>query len=85
MLMHHFRHNILTPPQIKRINRMIFKFIWNGPDIVKREIIRKKLRHGGLNIMEPHNVNYAALIAWLQTPPPPEGEGTEDRDLWKKN
>ena len=83
MLMHHFRHNILTPPQIKRINRMIFKFIWNGPDKVKREIIRKKFKHGGLNIMEPHNVNNAALMAWLQKPPL-EGEGTEDTDLWKK-
>ena len=81
MLMHHFRHNLMSQAQTKRLNRMVYKFLWSGPDKVKRTIIRKKLKDGGLNIIEPHKINYAVLSSWLQSI---DTETEEDSDLWKR-
>ena len=34
-LLHHFRHGKMSTSAAKRLNRAIYRFLWNGPDRVK--------------------------------------------------
>ena len=55
LLLHHFRHGKMTPATTKKLNRLIFRFLWNGPDKTKREITRgKKSEMGALMSLTPN-------------------------------
>ena len=67
-----FIHLFLALPNppgelIKQIERMFFKFLWNnGPDRIKRSIIVKNVREGGLRMI---NISYfikALNISWFR-------------------
>ncbi len=58
--------NILMPERyIKEINRLLYKFIWKGPDKIKRVIARRKIREGGLGMPDASDIAKAASIQWI--------------------
>ncbi len=57
----------ITMPQryIKQINKLIYNFIWKGPDKIKRTIIRRKIIEGGLAVPDAMDIAKAASIQWI--------------------
>ena len=46
---------IETPPEIiKKLEKMIYKFLWKGPDKVTRLSVINTLENGGLNLTDLH-------------------------------
>ncbi|MCG7892737.1 MAG: reverse transcriptase domain-containing protein, partial [Candidatus Thiodiazotropha endolucinida] len=72
LLLAKFTHLFLALPNppgelIKQIEKMFYKFLWNnGPDRIKRSVIVKNIREGGLRMI---NISYfikALKISWLR-------------------
>ena len=67
-----FIHLLLALPNppgdfIKRLERLFFKFLWNaGPDRIKREVIVKDLKAGGLRMININSFIKALKITWLR-------------------
>ncbi len=58
--------NINMPEQyIKQINKLIYNFIWKGPDKIKRIIARRKVSEGGLSVPDAADIARAASIQWI--------------------
>ena len=57
---------IQTPMEIiKRMERMIFKFLWRGPDKVTRTSVINSVENGGLNLMDIETQIKALRLAWI--------------------
>ena len=55
--------NITMPNRyVKEINRLLYKFIWKGPDKIKRIVARRKIREGGLGMPDAADIAKAASI-----------------------
>ena len=50
---------------IKRMERMIFKFLWRGPDKVMRNTVINSVENGGLNLMDIETQIKALRLAWI--------------------
>ena len=58
---------IFTPLTIQRqINSIIHQFIWNGPDKIKRSVIRSNYDEGGLKMMDIYSRIKAQHIMWVK-------------------
>ena len=58
---------ISTPLTIQRqINSIIHQFIWNGPDKIKRSVIRSNYDKGGLKMMDIYSRIKARHIMWVK-------------------
>ena len=56
-------------PELKRIDNMIFKFLWNkkwygnrAPDRIKREVLKRDYKGGGLKVPDVSNINKALKL-----------------------
>ena len=57
---------IETPPEIvKQMEKMIFKFLWNGPDKVTRLSMINTLDNGGLNLTDFESHIKALRLSWI--------------------
>ena len=55
---------IETPPEIvKQMEKMIYKFLWKGPDKVTILSVIKTLQNGGLNLTDLHIK--ALRLSWI--------------------
>lgn len=67
-----FNHLFLALPNppgelIKQLEKLFYKFLWNsGPDRIKRSIIVKDLRVGGLRMVNISSFIKALKITWLR-------------------
>ena len=50
----------------RQINSIIHKFIWNGPDKIKRSVIRSNYDEGGLKMMDIYSRIKAQHIMWVK-------------------
>ena len=57
---------IETPPEIiKQMERMIYKFLWKGPDKVTRLSVINTLEYGGLNLTDLELHIKALRLSWI--------------------
>ena len=57
---------IQTPMEImKRMERMIFKFLWRGPDKVTRNSVINSVENSGVNLMDIETQIKALKLAWI--------------------
>ena len=57
---------IETPYDIlRRMERMIYKFLWKGPDKVTRNSVINKLEQGGLNLTDIETQIKALRLSWI--------------------
>ena len=57
---------IETPPEIiKQMERMIYKFLWKGPDKVTRLSVINTLENGGLNLTDLELHIKALRLSWI--------------------
>ena len=57
----------LPPPNILKINIMIFSFIWkDGPDRIKRSVITNNYTEDGLKMVETLTFIKALKVSWLR-------------------
>ena len=47
---------VIPPTVIKRIESMLYKFVWSGKDKAKRKRVIQELKHGGLNMVDIRSV-----------------------------
>ena len=57
--------NHLKKETIKEINKMIFSFIWNGKDRIKRDTICADLENGGLNAPHLESIIFTSRLTWI--------------------
>ena len=58
---------IQTPMEIiKRMERMIFKFLWKGPDKVTRNSVINSVENGGINLMDIETQIKALRLSWIR-------------------
>ena len=51
---------------IKEVNKLVFGFIWNGPDRIKREILVKQYEDGGLKMICSKSLLQVQKVKWIQ-------------------
>ena len=58
---------ILETPQeiIKQMERMVYKFLWKGPDKVTRLSVINMLKNGGLNLTDLETQIKAIRLSWI--------------------
>ena len=58
---------ILETPQeiIKQMERMVYKFLWKGPDKVTRLSVINTLKNGGLNLTDLETQIKAIRLSWI--------------------
>ena len=57
---------IQTPMEtIKRMERMIFKFLWKGPDKVTRNSVINSIKNGWLNLIDIETQIKALRLSWI--------------------
>ena len=57
---------IQTPMEIiKRMERMIFKFLWKGPDKVTRNSVINSIKNGGFNLIDIETQIKALRLSWI--------------------
>jgi len=55
-----------TPPEvIKQMEKMVFKFLWKGPDKVTRLSVINTLDKGGLNLTDFESYIKALRLSWI--------------------
>jgi hypothetical protein len=70
---------ISMPTQIqKKINDIVFKFIWNGPDRIKRNVICNKYEYGGLKMIDLKSRIKTQNVMWLKRLIMPNDAGWKD-------
>jgi hypothetical protein len=47
-IIYHLQNTFLNPEQLKKLESIVYNFIWNGPDKIKRDTIKKDFDEGGL-------------------------------------
>ena len=59
---------VLSMPNdiINKINDIIYKFIWNGPDRLKRKSVRNKYDNGGLKMIDLKSRVRTQNVIWLK-------------------
>ena len=50
---------------IKRIERMLYKFLWGGKDIVKRKKVIQELKQGGLKMIDIRSIFRYFKAVWI--------------------
>lgn len=57
-----------NPPleMLKQLERVFYKFIWNGPDKTKRNIINKQYKTGGLQMTNLTDFIHSLKVTWLR-------------------
>ena len=60
--------SVLSPPKqiLKQIEGLLFKFLWNGNDKVKRHATYNDYSEGGLRMPNVEIVVKSLRLAWLQ-------------------
>lgn len=62
----YFSSIIQTPMEtIKRMKRMIFQFLWKGPDKVMRNSVINSIYNGGLNLIDIETQIKALRLSWI--------------------
>ena len=56
---------VMTDTMVKQINRLIYRFVWKGPDKIKREVASKSHERGGLKLPGAGDIANAASVQWL--------------------
>ena len=58
---------ILETPQeiIKQMERMVYKFLWKGPEKVARLSVINSLKNGGLNLTDLETQIKAMRLSWI--------------------
>ena len=57
---------IETPSDIiRKMERMIYRFLWDGPDKVTRNSVRNTIEHGGLNLTDIETQIKALRLSWI--------------------
>ena len=49
----------------KRLNKLIYNYLWNGPDKVKRSVIVQKVSEGGLKMIDVNSWLLSLKAAWV--------------------
>jgi len=65
----YFLINIPRPPDnvLQNINRMLYGFLWSGKrDKVKREVMIKSCRDGGIGMVDIFMLNKALKLTWMK-------------------
>ena len=56
---------VVPPNEIKRIESMLYRFLWGGKDRVKRKRVIQELKHGGLNMIDIRGMFMSFKAAWV--------------------
>ena len=56
---------VIPPNVIKRIESMLYKFLWGGKDKVKRKRVIQELKHGDLNMVDIRSAFMSFKAAWV--------------------
>ncbi len=56
---------IVPPGIIQKIETMLYRFIWGSRDKVKRKIIIRELKHGGLNMLDIKSLFLSFKANWI--------------------
>ena len=61
--------NAIPIPQdiLKKINKIVYKFLWGRPDRLKRKAVTLPISEGGLNFPIPEEVFKAASVKWIRS------------------
>jgi len=66
-LLQYVGNNLETPEwALKDINKLIYKFIWKGPDRLSREALEQRWEEGGMAMPQPQTINWALKLQWLK-------------------
>ena len=59
--------SLLSVPShiIKEISQIVFKFLWKGPDKVKRSVITGQYKFGGLKMLNIENMVKSLKLSWI--------------------
>jgi hypothetical protein len=58
---------VSAPPKtIKKIVKLVYKYLWNGADKLSRGIVAKEVKDGGLNLSHPESVYVASQAKWIK-------------------
>ena len=70
---------LCVPPNvIAQVKNIIFKFLWHGPDKIKRNVIYNDYKKGGLRMMNIENMIMSLKLTWISR------LLTKDSKPWKK-
>ena len=56
---------VVPPDKIKQIESILYKFLWRGKDKVKRTKVIRRLKHGGLNMVDVKSIFMSFKAAWI--------------------
>ena len=65
----YFLINIPRPPDniMQEVNRLCFNFLWDyKPSKIKKEMIIKNYKHGGMSMIDLNNYNKSLKISWMK-------------------
>ena len=70
LIMSQFQYivSVIGPPcqkVVQRINKIIYKYLWNGSEKLKRSIMINSLEEGGLNVPDFETICKCAMIRWV--------------------
>ena len=51
---------------LKKMESMFFKFIWNGPDNIQRNVMIQDLSKGGIKMVDVQSSASAQQLYWIQ-------------------
>ena len=63
-----FASSVIAVPEwvIKKMNKIIYSFVWGGPDKVKRINAAVKVEDGGINLPMLKDIVTAAQVQWIK-------------------
>ena len=50
----------------KRLNDIMYKFIWKGPDKIKRSVLCSELNEGGLKMFDLNSKIKTQAVMWIK-------------------
>ena len=62
-----YRISVLSLPcdeEIKTINRLIFKFLWNKTDRIKRNTLIRSINEGGIGVIDVESKFMSIKASW---------------------
>ena len=65
----YFLMNIPRPPdeKLKEINSVLYRFVWNNrKDKIKREILIKPYKDGGIGMIDVRQFDKALKLTWMK-------------------
>ena len=64
----HIMNCMVIPNEIiKEVTKVIYNYIWDGPDKITRQAASRTIEKGGINMTIPDEIQKACLIGWIKS------------------